>query len=77
MILKNGTSSTTTFAATEVNRKKPAKEAAATLGRIGGAAGIGAAKARTSEQARAAVMVRWERHWARREAAKTGGPISL
>lgn len=33
--------------------------AAAILGRIGGKAGTGAAKARTSAQARAAVNARW------------------
>lgn len=33
--------------------------AAQSLGRLGGKAGTGAAKARTSEQARAAVAVRW------------------
>jgi hypothetical protein len=31
------------------------------LGRLGGKAGTGKAKARTSEQARAAVMQRWKR----------------
>jgi len=33
--------------------------AAVTLGRLGGKAGTGKAKARTSEQARAAVAARW------------------
>ena len=33
--------------------------AAVALGRLGGKAGTGAAKARTSEQARAAVAARW------------------
>ena len=33
--------------------------AAVTLGRLGGKAGRGAAKARTPEQARAASLVRW------------------
>lgn len=37
-------------------RKNPA---AVALGRLGGAAGKGKAKARTSEQARAAAMARW------------------
>ncbi len=37
-------------------RKNPA---AVALGRLGGKAGKGAAKARSSEQARAAVMARW------------------
>jgi hypothetical protein len=34
-------------------------KAAQSLGRLGGKAGTGAAKARTSEQARAAVAARW------------------
>ena len=34
-------------------------KAAQTLGRLGGKAGTGSAKARTSEQARAAVAARW------------------
>ena len=39
---------------------KPKKNpAAVSLGRLGGAAGKGKAKARTSEQARAAVQARW------------------
>jgi len=33
----------------------------AEIGRKGGAAGTGKAKARTSEQARAAILVRWAR----------------
>lgn len=33
--------------------------AAVALGRLGGKAGTGAAKARSSEQARAAVLARW------------------
>ena len=37
-------------------------KAAQSLGRLGGKAGTGAAKARTSEQARAAVQARWEKH---------------
>lgn len=36
--------------------------AAVSLGRKGGAAGTGKAKARTSEQARAAVAARWAKH---------------
>ena len=36
--------------------------AAQSLGRLGGKAGTGAAKARTSEQARAAVQARWKKH---------------
>ena len=34
-------------------------KAAQSLGRLGGKAGTGSAKARTSKQARAAVAVRW------------------
>lgn len=34
-------------------------QAAVALGRLGGKAGTGAVKARTSEQARAAVAARW------------------
>ena len=40
----------------KIKRKNPA---AVALGRLGGKAGTGKAKARTSEQARRAVMVRW------------------
>ncbi len=40
------------------------------IGAKGGAAGTGAAKARTTEQARAAVGVRWARYRAARQAAK-------
>lgn len=43
----------------EAKKKNPA---AVALGRLGGKAGTGKAKARTSEQARAAVMVRWAKH---------------
>lgn len=42
-----------------MNRKNPA---AVALGRLGGAAGTGKAKARTSEQARKAAMARWKRN---------------
>lgn len=35
--------------------------AAQSLGRLGGKAGTGKSKSRTSEQARAAVLVRWEK----------------
>ena len=41
--------------------KKKLNKHAQALGRIGGKAGRGAAKARTSEQARAAVMARWNK----------------
>ena len=47
-------------------RKNPA---AVSLGRKGGSAGRGAAKARSSEAARAAVLQRWKNHL-----AKTGKP---
>jgi hypothetical protein len=36
--------------------------AAVALGKLGGMAGTGSAKARTSEQARAAVQARWKKH---------------
>ncbi len=39
--------------------KKIKNKHAVALGKLGGVAGRGAAKARTSEQARAAVMARW------------------
>ena len=45
-----------------------ASSAAAALGSLGGRAGRGAAKARSSEQARAAVNARWDRY----RAAKAG-----
>jgi hypothetical protein len=41
--------------------KKKLNIHAQALGRLGGKAGRGAAKARTSEQARAAVMARWNK----------------
>ena len=37
-------------------------KAAQSLGRLGGKAGTGASKARTSEQARAAVAARWAKN---------------
>lgn len=49
-----------------MKRKNPA---AVALGRNGGKAGSGKAKARSSEAAKAAVLKRWENHW-----AKTGRP---
>jgi len=48
------------------HRKNPA---AVALGRKGGKAGSGAAKARSSEAARAAVLQRWKNY-----RAKTGSP---
>jgi len=39
----------------------PKNAAAVALGRLGGKAGTGAAKARSSEQARAAALKRWEK----------------
>ena len=47
-----------------VNKKL--NKAAQALGRLGGKAGRGRAKARTSEQARAAVMARWNKPGARK-----------
>lgn len=56
-------------------------KAAQSLGRLGGKAGTGAAKARTSEQARAAVQARWEKHRkTKRVASKPNGnsnPVSF
>lgn len=49
--------------------KKRKNPAAVSLGRKGGKAGSGAAKARSSEAARAAVLQRWKNH-----RAKTGKP---
>jgi hypothetical protein len=46
--------------------------AAQALGRLGGKAGTGKAKARTSEQARAAVNARWAKY----RAAKNKKPIA-
>lgn len=43
-------------------------KAAQALGRLGGKAGKGKAKARTSEQARAAVMARWVKAKKRKKA---------
>jgi hypothetical protein len=40
--------------------------AAKLLGKLGGKAGTGKSKARTSEQARAAVMARWNKQGARK-----------
>lgn len=42
-------------------KSKPKNPAAVSLGRAGGKAGTGKAKARSSAQARAAVMARWEK----------------
>jgi len=42
--------------------------AAAKFGRMGGRAGVGKCKARTSDQARAAVLVRWARVAAKKAA---------
>ena len=44
-------------------------KAAQSLGRLGGKAGTGAAKARTSEQARSAVAARWRNHKPKRVTA--------
>jgi hypothetical protein len=45
-------------------------KAAQQLGRLGGKAGTGKVKARTSEQARAAVMTRWNKTKARKIGSK-------
>lgn len=50
-------------------KRKRKNSAAVSLGRKGGKAGSGAAKARSSEAARAAVLTRWKNH-----RAKTGKP---
>ena len=52
--------------------KKVKNEHAVALGKLGGAAGRGKAKARkvTSEQARAAVMARWDKVAAKKKAEK-------
>ena len=57
-----------------MNTPKKKNPAAVALGAKGGAAGRGAAKARTSEQARAAIAARWERYRERKaaEAAAAG-----
>ena len=44
------------------------------IGRKGGAAGRGSAKARTSEQARAAVLARWARTKRKKQKAKRPNP---
>ena len=47
-------------------------DAAVAMGRKGGKAGTGAAKARTPEQCRAAVAVRWAKYRAARAKANKG-----
>lgn len=47
-------------------KEKKNKHAVA-LGKLGGAAGYGKVKARTSEQARTAVMVRWRKYYAKQK----------
>lgn len=54
------------------NKRVPRSHFACESGSRGGKAGKGAAKARTSEQARAAVKARWER--VKREAARNALP---
>ncbi len=57
--------------------KTPKKnEAAAALGAKGGAAGRGLAKARTSEQARAAIAARWAKYRAAQAAKAEAGRAS-
>lgn len=48
----------------------PLKNAAAAMGRKGGKAGTGKAKARTSDQARKAALVRWSKPRPGKEAGK-------
>ena len=52
---------------------KPPNPAKIEAGKKGGAAGKGEAKARSSDQARAAVNARWERFRKRAEALKREG----
>ncbi|HZM02168.1 MAG TPA: hypothetical protein VFC44_04005 [Candidatus Saccharimonadales bacterium] len=59
-IIKIKVAYTQAIAYISIMGKKLNKHAQA-LGRIGGKAGRGKAKARTSEQARAAVMARWNK----------------
>jgi len=49
-----------------MKEKSKTNRAAQALGRLGGKAGTGKAKARTSEQARAAALVRWNKDGARK-----------
>lgn len=51
--------------------------AAVALGKLGGKAGTGKAKARTSEQARAAVMARWAKRKPKRVARRSNAPHEL
>jgi len=50
--------------------KEKVNRAAQTLGRLGGKAGTGKAKARTSKQARAAAFARWNKPGARKSNQK-------
>jgi len=45
-------------------------KAAVSLGRLGGKAGKGKAKARTPDQARAAALIRWEKWRSKKDEAK-------
>lgn len=49
--------------------------AAVALGKLGGKAGTGAAKARTSEQARAAVQARWAKRRPKRIARRSNAKL--
>ena len=58
-----------------MNDKKRKNPAAVALGRLGGRVGglaTGPSKARTTEQARAAVNVRWAKHRAAAKAKEVG-----
>ena len=50
--------------------------AAVALGKLGGKAGTGKAKARTSEQARAAVRVRWAKRKPKRVPRRSNTKLS-
>jgi hypothetical protein len=51
-------------------------KAAQALGRLGGKAGTGKAKARTSEQARAAAQERWKRTKTKARALRQNAEVS-
>lgn len=54
-----------------VHEKQTAmNKAAQELGRLGGRAGTGKAKARTTEQARAAALARWAKRWPKKKARR-------
>jgi len=57
-----------------IGMKEELRRYMASIGSKGGAAGRGEAKARTSDQARAAVMKRWEQHRSKTTGAKQRKP---